>query len=270
MLKLLKKKSVLASVFITGAVILIYAIFGNNNPVTSAVKTVFSPVLTITSEISDSVGNFKDYLIDVSVYKEENNRLNNEINKMKTKNRDVSELTSENERLKELLDLKSSLNYETKAALVISYEPNNWYDTIVVNKGSNDGVEVGDAVICQNGAVGKVTDTGIGWSKISSLLNDENAVGVRIIRTGELAVVEGDLELSKEQFCKMSFFDKGIDMMMGDILETTGGAGIYPPNVIVGTVAKIQADDDGREYAVVEPAVDFESLYEVLIITGER
>ena len=114
----------------------------------------------------------------------------------------------------------------------------------------------------------KVTETGIGWSRISSVLNDETAVGVRIIRTGELAVVEGDSELSKEKFCKMSFFDKGIDMMTGDILETTGSAGIYPPGVVVGTVARIQADSDGRDYAVIEPSVDFDNLYEVLIVTG--
>lgn len=268
MLKLFKKKSVIAAVFVTGAVLLIYAVFGSNNPVTSVVKTVFSPVLTLTSKISDSVGNFKDYLIEVKVYKEENNRLNNEINKIKIQNRDVSELTSENQRLKALLGLQDSLGYETQAALVISYEPNNWYDTIVVNKGSNDGVSVGDAVISVNGAVGKVTETGIGWSRISSILNDETAVGVRIIRTGELAVVEGDSELSKEKFCKMSFFDKGIDMMTGDILETTGSAGIYPPEVVVGTVAKIQSDSDGRDYAVIEPSVDFDNLYEVLIVTG--
>ncbi len=267
MLKLLKKKSVLAAVFITGAVALIFILFGNDNLLTSATKTVFSPILTITSKISHSVGNFKDYLIELNVYREENEKLNSEINQMKSENRDVAELTAENERLKSLLSIKSSLKFKTKAGLVISKESGNNQNTLVINKGSNDGVAVGSAVLASNGIVGKVSEVGIGWARVSSILNAETAVGVRVLRTGELAVVEGDSELSKSDFCKMSFFDKGTDMMVGDILETTGAAGLYPEGWIVGSIAKIQSDADGREYAVVEPAVDFDNLYEVLIVT---
>lgn len=267
MLKLLKKKSVLAAVFITGAVALIFVLFGNDNLLTSATKTIFSPILTVTSKMSQSAGNFKDYLIELKVYREENERLNAEINKMKTESRDVAELTAENERLKSLLSIKSSLKYQTKAGLVISNEPNNWNSTLVINKGSNDGVSIGNAVLSSKGIVGKVSAVGFGWARVSSLLNDETAVGVRILRTGELAVVEGDLELSKSNFCKMSFFDKGTDMVVGDLLETTGSAGLYPEGWIVGTIAKIQSDASGREYAVVEPAVDFSNLYEVLVVT---
>lgn len=262
MLKLLKKKSVLAAVFITGVVILIFVILGSNNFAVSAVKTIFSPVLSLTAGVADTVGEFKDYLIEMQVYREENERLTEELNAVNRSNRDIAELKAENERLSQLLDLKSSLKYVSVAARVVSYEPNNWYDTLVINKGTNDGVKVGAAVISSGGIVGKVTDAGIGWARISSLLNDENAVGVRIIRTGELAVVEGDTELSTQKYCKLSFFDG--TLAAGDALETTGEAGVYPEGIMVGTVIKVE----NEEYAVVEPAVDFEDLYEVLVITG--
>lgn len=268
MVQLFKKKSVLAVVIITCVVVVVAMLFGGNNPVTSVVKTAFSPVLNFTANISDSMGNLKDYFIELRVYREENERLNNEIKEIRSENRDVSELMDENERLQSMLDLQSDLKYETQAGRVISYEPNNWYDTIVINKGSNNGISVGDAVISENGIVGKVSQTGIGWSRVSSILNEETAIGVRIIRTGTLAVAEGDRKLSKDKKCRVSFFDKTGNMNPGDIIETTGSAGMYPPEIIVGTITNIQADADGKEYAVIEPAVDFEKLHEVLIVTG--
>lgn len=268
MLKLFRRKSVAAAAGVTLAVVLVYAVFGNNNPITSVVQTIFTPALTLTSKISDSVGGFKDYLIEIKVYKEENDRLNNELNKMKLQNREVSELTSENERLAELLNLKNDLDYETKAAQVIYKEPDSHNEIFVVNKGTESGITQGAAVLTPSGIAGRVTETGIGWSRVSSVLNQETAVGVRIVRTGALAVSEGTRGASNESFCKLSFFDKGADMMNGDIVETTGAAGIYPPGLAVGTIAKIQTDADGREYAIIEPAVDFEGLYEVLIVTG--
>ncbi len=262
MLKLLKKKSVIAAVFITGAVVLVFVLMGSNNFAVSAVKTVFSPVLSLTAGVADKVGDFKDYLIEMQIYREENERLTEQLNTLNQSNRDIAELKAENERLNRLLDLKSSLKYASVGARVVSYEPNNWYDTLVINKGTNNGVKIGAAVISSGGIVGKVTDAGIGWARVSSLLNDETAVGVRIIRTGELAVVEGDSALSSQKYCKLSFFDGTLSA--GDALETTGEAGVYPEGIMVGTVMKVE----NEEYAVVEPAVDFGDLYEVLVITG--
>lgn len=268
MMQLFKKKSVLATIIITVAVVVIGLLYGNNNPVSSAIKTAFAPVLTFTSNISDSMGDFKDYFIELRVYREENERLNKEIKKIKSENRDVSDLMEENERLSALLELQDDLKYKTQAGIVISYEPNNWYDTIVVNKGANNGISVGDAVISENGIVGKVSEVGAGWSRIASILSEETAVGVRIVRTGTLAVAEGDKKLAQDKCCKMSFFDNAGNMSPGDIIETTGSSGMYPPDIIVGTITNIQSDADGKEYAVIEPAVDFEKLHEVLIVTG--
>lgn len=266
MKKIKRKKSVLAAVFITGAFVLIFVLFGNNNIFTSMVKTFFSPVLTLTSKISYNIGSFKDYFIEIQAYREENERLNKELDALKIQNRDISELAEENERLKGLLDIKSNLEYDTVAALVVSYEPNNWYDTIVINKGSNDGIKQGSAVISEKGLVGKVIKTGVGWSRVSSILNDETSVGVRALRNGTLAVAEGDLKLAKQKLCRISFFGNSVDLMQGDIFKTTGAGGIYPEGIIVGTAVKIQKDSDGSEYAILEPFVDFENLYEVLVV----
>ena len=159
-------------------------------------------------------------------------------------------------------------HFVTTPALVVSYEPNNWYDTIVVNKGSYSGISVGDAVISDDGIVGKVSEVGIGYSVISTILNTENAIGVRIIRNDELAIVEGDTELSRNKFCKMSYMDKSGVVNLGDLIETTGAGGVYPEGIIVGTVKEVKAETSGQ-YAVIEPSVNVAELHEVLIISRE-
>lgn len=263
MKKIVSSKRFLASFFVTVAVVLIFGIFGNNNFINSVVKTIFSPVLTATSRVSGEVQEFKDFIISMSVYKEENRILKNEIRELSRTDKDISELRAENERLSKLLNLKSTLKFKTKASLVVSYEPNLGYNSIVINKRASKGA----AVFCSDGLVGRVCESGAGWSRVKTLLNPEIAVGVRALRSGALSVVEGDEELSKDKYCKMLFFDKNADIMVGDILEATGDAGIYPEGIIVGTVLEIQSDYMGEKYAVVEPAVDFSELYEVLVTT---
>ena len=67
----------------------------------------------------------------------------------------------------------------------------------------------------------------------------------------------------------MTFIDKGSNLIVGDLLETSGAGGVYPAGLNVGAVREISADAMGNlNYAIVEPAVDFSRLYEVLVITG--
>ena len=92
---------------------------------------------------------------------------------------------------------------------------------------------------------------------------------MKISRTGDVAVVEGDNELYTQSYCKMTFIDKGSNLIVGDVLETSGAGGVYPPGLTVGSVREINADAMGNlNYAIVEPIVDFSRLYEVLVITG--
>ena len=203
-----------------------------------------------------------DFIREMNGYKEENARLVGEINELKKQNKDVANYREENERLKETLELQNSLeNYSTVAASVIAYSSNNWYDTIQISKGSLAGVAVGNAVITPDGVVGKVVETGPTWSIVSTILNPDNAMGVKVSRTSDVAVVEGDSELYSQNYCKMTFIDKGSNLIIGDILETSGSGGIYPAGLSVGVIREINSDAMGNlNYATVEPLVDFNKL----------
>ncbi len=267
-----KKRGVQLAAVVTAAVLLCVGIahFIGFNPVSSLLRTVLSPFQNGVAYISHKVSDTTDFIREMKSYKEENERLVREMNELKKQNKDITNYREESERLKEILGLQESLsNYSSVAATVIAYSSNNRYDTIQINKGSLAGVSVGNAVVTPDGVVGKVIEAGPTWSVVSTILDPGSAMGVKVSRTGSVAVVEGDNELCDQNYCKMSFIDKGSNLIVGDLLETSGSSGIYPPGLLVGSIREISSDATGNlNYATVEPMVDFDRLYEVLIING--
>ncbi len=267
-----RKKGVRAAAIVTAAVLVCAAIahFSGSNPIESFARTALSPFQNGLAYIANKAEDTMNFIREMKSYRDENERLVNENNELKKQNRDITNYREENERLKELLEMRDAMTgYSTVAASVIAYSSNNRYDTIQISKGSLAGVSAGNAVITPDGVVGKVVETGPTWSVVSTILNPDNAMGVRVSRTGDVAVVEGDDELYSLNHCKMTFIDKGSNLIVGDILETSGSGGIYPAGLSVGAIRDINADAMGNlNYATVEPLVDFNRLYEVLVING--
>lgn len=267
-----KNKIVIAIICVTVAVFILGGIMGwtgGEGPVGNAVGVIFSPAQKLTSLVTSSIDRFTVFVWEMKSYKEENERLVNEINELKKENRSIEDYKSENDRLTELLGLKESMaEYNTVAARIIAYEPDNWYETIVINKGEKDGIKPETVVMTGSGVVGQVAEVGTNWARVSAIINIDNSVGVRVVRTGDIAITEGDVALSKDGYCKMSFMSKNASVIVGDMLETSGLGGVYPAGMMVGKVREISSDNSGSmQYAVVEPAVDFNDLREVLVIT---
>ena len=92
-----------------------------------------------------------------------------------------------------------------------------------------------------------------------------------ISRTGDLVQIDGELQLMKDGLCKMTVITEDADIMIGDTVETSGVGGIYPRGIMIGIVKEFKNNEEGTgQYAVVEPYVDFQHIYEVLIILSEQ
>ena len=244
--------------------------FMGENPITVGIRTVTSPIRTGFSYIAGEITGFRDFIIDMRAYKADNERLEAENIELKRQNRDVAVYREENERLKALLDLQDSMTqYSTVAARVIAYSDSNWYDTVEINKGAINGISVGNAVITPEGVVGRVTEVGPTYSVVTTLLDPSAAIGIRISRTGGNGLVEGDEQLSRQMQCQLTFLDRSTPVIIDDVVETSGTGGIYPPGLVIGTIINISADSTGSLInAVVSPAVEFDSLQDVLVING--
>lgn len=240
-----------------------------NNPVQRVANDIMSPVYSVCDKAVTPVRKLIKAVKMSDKYEKEIESLKKQVNELEKKNRGSEEYIAENKRLKELLDIRDSMeNTKTVIAKVISYEPNSWYDAFMINKGENSGIKVGNPVVTGLGIVGKVTDTGKNWARISTVLNIGHSVGVKLSRTGDIGVVSGDSTLAENKECKLEYLSNDKQLINGDILLTSGLGGIYPENLMVGKVKKINSDSAGNlEYAVIEPSVDFSALYEVMIIT---
>ena len=272
MSSLFRKKAVVAAAGVTAAVLVIAVIahFIGFNPVTSAARIIVSPFQSGMSYITNKAHSVVTFLWEMDAYREENERLNVEITDLKRDNRDIAQFREENERLRELLELKNSMTgFSTVAAPVIGYSKSNAYDKIEIGRGSASGINVGNTVITPDGVVGMVTEVGANWSMVTTVLDADNAMGVRITRTGDIAVLEGDRDLLADGYCKMTFINPSVNIIAGDIIETSGSADIYPAGLTVGSVKDINSDGMGQiSYATIEPSVDFQHVHEVLVING--
>lgn len=265
-----KRKGVFPAFIVTIAVVLCVFVvhFTGSNPLSNAIRTVFVPFQNGVSYISARVDGLFTFLWEAQGYKEENERLIAEIQDLQASSMDAEKYKEENERLHELLDLDNNIEeYDTVAARVIAYSSNNWYDMIEINKGKTDGIAEGDCVVTSSGVVGRVSEVGVNWAQVSTILNTGSATGIRVSRTGDIGVIEGDAELCLKGVCKVSFIENNSGLIVGDILETSGSGGIYPEGYIIGRITEVKTDNTGKlSTAIVKPSVDFANLREVLVI----
>lgn len=240
------------------------------NPISRAVNTVTVPIKGGFAYIAHSLESARDFVWEMRAYKADNEKLEAENIELRRENRDTAAYREENERLKALLYLKESMeNTNTVAAKVISYSDSNWLNRVEINRGTIHGVKQGNVVITPDGVVGKVTEAGPNYAIVTTILDKGASVGIMVSRTGCIGLVEGDTELVKDAQCKLSVVDSSSPIIVGDVLETSGTGGTYPSGLVVGTVMHISADSAGSlNYAVVDPAVEFDKVREVLVVVG--
>ena len=79
-------------------------------------------------------------------------------------------------------------NCETVPAKIVSFEQENWFYSVVINKGERDGIKLSDVVISESGLVGKVSEVGYNWARVSTILDADNSIGVKLTRTGDVGI----------------------------------------------------------------------------------
>ncbi len=238
----------------------------------NAVNIVLTPVQKVFTGIGDGIGDFFEYIHDMKTYKAENIDLKDRVADLEREVRELGALKKENERLRSALDLKEQ-DVENRMifAEVKSKEPGNWFYVFTIDKGTNHGIKKDDAVMTSQGLVGKVSDVGNTWAEVTSIIDPESSVGAVISRTQEIAITDGDMALAEQGKCRLEYIKTDLSLVAGDSVETSGLGGIYPKGILIGTVSEIKNDSSGyARYAIIETAVDFEKIREVIVIKSEE
>lgn len=235
----------------------------------NATEIVFTPIQKLFTNIGDGVSGFFGYFSDKQA-------LHKEIEALKTENAELKQKVTENEasklendELRKLLNLKSNTSgFELEAAEIIARNPSNWYNTITISKGAADGIALNQPVVSTgNTLVGRISEVGTTWSRVTLLTDPEHSAGARVLRSGEDNICEGDSNISDEAMCRLSFLSKNANIIVGDTIITSGLGGIYPKGLIIGKVQEVRQDIQGiSQYAVVKPEADFKNIKVVFVI----
>jgi rod shape-determining protein MreC len=194
---------------------------------------------------------------------QENQRLKDEISRLKIENGVTNELLLENNRLRELLNFKKLQLPSAIAVQVIGKELSPASSTITINKGSNEDIQKDMAVITADGVVGRIQAVLPGTSKVHLITDPGSIVAVMVQRNREEGLLEGKLVN-----CALKYVSYYADIQEGDLVVTSGLDGIYPKGIAVGTVTKVDKQEAvAFQSVVVKPAVRFSRLEEALVLT---
>lgn len=236
--------------------------------ITKPLQTIASPFEYGASNIVSSLAS-GIHIVDVSLKNRiEWEALEKENATLKSKSVDYDELVAENDRLRKLLDFRSSHpQYKVLAGSVISRDYGTWSNTMMIDVGSGEGIEKDMPVITPNGVVGFISDVYPHSARVQLLTDPRTSIGAIVQRPESRvsSVVRGNGNVPTEpQFVNIA---KDADILEGDTLVTSGFGSIYPKGLPLGTIVSIhQNDNDFVKYAVIRPSVDFSKLEEVLVI----
>lgn len=239
------------------------------NVLQNAFGVLTSPLRALSTGIETWVADKKQYYEDTSALKEENEALRRRVAELEQQMRQAQTDSDENALLRELLGLREQRRDLTlESAAVLSRSSTNWVSSLTLDRGTADGVAIGNCVLSSEGAlVGVVSEAGYNWCTVLTLLDSDTQVGARVFRTDALCVAEGDFSLMQEGRLRLSFLADGGELLAGDCVITSGLGGYYPAGLVIGEVESVHLDDDGlTTYAVVRPAADADALRTVFVV----
>lgn len=193
----------------------------------------------------------------------ENDRLKEKLELAKRGNHQCRELEIANKRLRELVRLKQQSPYEYLAAEVIAREPSPWYRTVVINKGSNDGIRPFDPVLTAKGIVGHVLHAAGEHATVILIIDRNSAVDAMIQRSRARGIAKG----SDNGKCRFDYTLRKKDVKVDDIVMSSGLDRIYPKGFRIGHVSKVIRRNSGLFQNIeITPFVDFKTLEEVMVL----
>lgn len=233
---------------------------------------VLTPLNKVTNSIMHGISGIITSVSDTINAKEENIILKKEIEKLESENRDLRNIIGKSDYLLKEQKLLETTKYNIVKAEVIGREPENWFDVFTLDKGENDGLEIGDTVIdaveidnnvYQEGLVGRIVDIGDNWSKVVSITNEKNSVAFKIIRTQDGGIIAG----SSDNIIEGLLFDYEADVIIGDLVYTSGLGEVYEKDIFIGEVSDIiDNQEELTKKIIIKPAVNFKKLYNVYVI----
>jgi rod shape-determining protein MreC len=263
------------AVFATLLVISVLLMGFSSNPAVremqNGVSFAFRPLQASLEELSRGVSSIATAISEIDRLRVDNGALRAENERLRAENAGALESRRENESLTALLQLRAGLDHETTAATVIARESSEFRRLVVLDRGTDDGIVVGDVAIAAGGALaGRVVEVGPNSAKVVLLTDSESTVVGQMVSNSATGEVVGELG----GVLVMGQVDSGETISVGDEVVTAGielGGGVrspYPKGLLIGQVVDFRRDaNDVVQTAFLQPAANLDKLEYVLVIT---
>lgn len=244
-----------------------------NKPFNALVGYVIVPFQQGIEKVGGWLYNRSEELVQIRTLLDENAQLKEEVAALIEENTLLQQDKYELNKLRELFDLDEQYSeYNKVGARILGRDAGNWYSAFLIDKGEEDGLAVDMNVIAGGGLVGRITSVGPNWARVTSIISDNNHVSGMTLSTEDNMTVKGDLKLMASGCITFSELVDGQDRVrVGDKVVTSNISDKYLPNILIGYISSINKDSNNlTKSGEIVPAVDFEHLGEVLIITDMK
>ena len=232
----------------------------------TAADFVQSPVTTVSS----GVANYFQRISSLRTAQSENDVLKQKIQELEVELQSKESLTVEAQRLQSLLELKEQTDFKIKSAQIIGRDPSAWFDTMIINRGSSDGVRLNMPIVSKGGLVGRVSAVSFLTAQIYLITKEKVSEGGIIGELGTsnaLGVISGT---GKKELLEMGYVPGSVEVKVGDSVYTTGQEGIYPAGLKIGEIVEVRTGSATVPQQIfIKPSANFSSLEEVAVLLYE-
>lgn len=227
------------------------------------IAEVHRPMQLANEAVVNFFGNFWNDYLDLIHVKEENASLQDRIRILENDVTRLGELDSENMNLRRILDLKDSASISGQVARVIGYEASSWVQAVTVNRGYQQGIQIGMPVVEGGGVVGQVIAVASNSSRVLLITDPASGADALIQRNRARGVLVG----AGQRRAVLRYLLREHEVLKGDRVVTSGLDGVYPKGLTLGVVVRVKQESLFHVISV-RPKVDFSKLEVVLIVTG--
>ena len=242
----------------------------NMNLPTMMTQAVLAPIKYGATALTEQAEKWYSYMFRYEALSAENEALKERIANMEDEARRADAVERENQRLRDLLNLKATHeDYELVDAYIIGWNSNDWTNTMTINRGTDAGIQQGMCAITANGqVVGLVVEAGPNYAVVKTVLDSTLEISCVIASSGYNGMSKGGYIYKDITHLKLNYLPSSAIIRNKDQVVTSGST-VYPRGLIVGYVVDAGFDDTGvAKFAVLEPAAEIASLEQIFIMTN--
>ena len=232
--------------------------------------SVFAPLQSGLSGALHGIGSVWTSYADLRGVRRDNRRLDERVRELELQLQEKSQEAAEAHRLREVMAVRDVLPVRTLVAHVLSRDGTPWYRTVTLDSGSEEGVRLDAPVLSSTGVVGRVIARGPHAARVQLLLDQQSGAGARIERSRISGVVSGQPRTSATAGgdLVMKYVPMLSDVVVGDVVVTSGLDRIFPPGLLLGRVRFVKTGAGLFKEILVTPSAHFDTLEEVMVVTS--